>query len=110
MRGSSFPAELYKKRSTNDLILFSIYSINLKSGKCTFENLLSEYFTHFPKSIAFPHHSNWPDARKIDRPLRSLRRQGLIRKDSSGVINLSRAGKRAALEIAKELSQRRLGL
>ena len=96
--------ELYKKVSVNDLILFSVFSIN---RKCTFEELVRECFSYFPKAFSFSGISKWPDSRKLDRPLRDLRKKGLIRGDSK-VYYLTKNGKKRALDISKTFRQSKL--
>ena len=122
----SFDEELYKNRSINSLILFSIYSViegdeNKSSSspfavarenkeKCTFERLAKECFSLFPKAFSFSRYREWPDSRKLDRPLRSLRRKKLISGDPKNYFSLTKLGKQIAGEMVKTLSQARLKL
>jgi len=63
------------KHSINELILFAIYSLNKSSKKCTFQKLINECFSLFPKKFCFSKYPKWPDARKLDRSLRTLRKE-----------------------------------
>jgi len=87
------------------LIVFSIYSAG---DKCTFEELVKECFSRFPESFSFPKIKKWPDARKLDRPLRVLRKRKLIKGGPKTYFSLTKLGKDKAKEIAKFFSQGRL--
>ncbi|MCJ7786698.1 hypothetical protein MUP06_00580 [Patescibacteria group bacterium] len=104
----SFDEELYKNRSINILILFSIYSVIENKEKCTFERLVKECFTLFPKAFSFSKYPQWPDSRKLDRPLRSLRRKRLILGDPKTAFSLTKSGKKIVEEIVKAFRQRKL--
>jgi len=103
-----FDEELYKKRSINELILFTIYSIIGNGEKCTFERLIKECFTSFPKAFSFSQYPQWPDSRKLDRPLRTLRKRKLIIGDPKTSFSLTKLGKKVAEEIVKTFRQRKL--
>jgi len=103
-----FDEESYKNRSINNLILFSIYSVIENKEKCTFERLVKECFTLFPKTFSFSKYSQWPDSRKLDRPLRSLRRKGLILGGPKTAFSLTKSGKKIVEEIIKTFRQRKL--
>ncbi len=100
-----FDEELYKRVSINDLILFSIYSLG---DKCFFEELMKECFASFPKVFSFSRNTKWPDARKLDRPLRSLRDKRLITGDPQTYFSLTKFGKKLAEDISKTFRQRKL--
>ncbi len=108
MKKKTIEEELYKKISINDLILFSIYSIIENREKCTFEKLAKECFTLFPRSFSFSQFPNWPDSRKLDRPLRSLRKRKLITGNPKTLFSLTKIGKKIAGETAKIFRQRKL--
>ena len=92
----------------SDLILFSIYSVISGKGKCDFERLVKECFTLFPKTFSFPKYSQLPDSRKIDRPLRTLRKRKLIKGDPKTFFTLTKTGQKIAEEIATTFRQRKL--
>jgi len=102
--------ELYRKVSINDLILFSIYSLSIKKEKCVFERLVEKCFTLFPKTFSFPKFPKWPDSRKLDRSLRTLRRKKLITGDPKSFFSLTKLGRKTAEEVAKTFRQRKLKL
>ncbi len=94
--------------SVNDLILFCIHSVNFGGEKCSFERLVKECFTFFPKTLAFARYPIWPDSRKLDRPLRALRDEKLIIGDPKTIFMLTEKGQKKALAIAKSLKQGKL--
>lgn len=110
MKKKSFDQELYQRISLNELILFSIFSAVGKREKCTFEELIKECFTLFPKGFSFVSFPKWPDSRKLDRPLRSLRKRKLITGNPKTFFALTKTGKKIAEEVAKIFRQRKLKL
>ncbi len=103
----SVDEELYRRVSINDLILFSIFSLR---GKCSFETLVKECFTLFPKSFSLLEFPKWPDSRKLDRPLRTLRKRKMITGDPKTFFKLTNLGRKKSEEIAKTFRQGRLKL
>jgi len=98
----------YSRVSVNDLILFCIHNIILNGEKCNFERLVKECFTLFPDTIKFLRYPIWPDSRKLDRPLRSLRKEKLIIGDPKTYFILTKTGEERALAISKRLRQGKL--
>lgn len=94
--------------SVNDLILFSIYSVISVNESCVFDRLVKECFTLFPQFFCFPRYPIWPDARKLDRPLRLLRDEQLIIGDPKTEFFLTKEGKERAQELTKVLRQGKL--
>jgi len=123
----AFDKELYKNLGINELILLGIYSITelpfmeakvkkrTKSsspvnngGKCTLERLVKESFNSFPEAFCFSQYPEWPDSRKLDRPLRTLRKRKLITGNPKTYFSLTKLGKKMAVEILKTFRQRKL--
>ena len=107
-RVKSFDEELYKKAHITDLILFGTNSVIENKEKCTFERLIKECFTLFPQIFSFSKYPQWPDSRKLDRPLRALRKRKLIIGDPKTSFSLTKLGKTIALETSKTFRQRKL--
>lgn len=103
-----FEEEVYKRLGINQLILFGIYSALLREEKCTFEKLIEKCFTFFPKAFCFDRFSQWPDARKLDRPLRALRKRKLIKGDPTTFFILTSSGEKIAKELTRILTQKKL--
>ena len=103
-----FDEELYRRTKINDLIIFSIYSVIENKEKCTFERLVKECFVLFPKVFSLSHFSKWPDSRRLDRPLRTLRKRKLITGNPKTLFSLTKFGKKRAEEVAKTFGQRKL--
>lgn len=94
--------------SVNDLILFCIYSINSNNEQCSFERLVKECFTSFPDTLKFDRYPVWPDSRKLDRPLRALRKEKLIIGDPKTYFILTSLGETKAAVVSKKLRQGKL--
>ena len=75
MEKASIEEGLYKRVSINNLILFGIYSVIDTKKKCSFGILTQKCFNLFPQIFFLSQCSKWPDTRKLDRPLRTLRRK-----------------------------------
>lgn len=103
-----FEEEFYKNKSVNNLILFSIYSLLIKKERCNFEELIKECFTLFPKVFGFSKYRKWPDARKLDRPLRWLRKKRLITGNPKTYFSLTKAGRKIAEDLTKSSRQGKL--
>ncbi len=97
--------ELYQKASINDLILFCLL---IKKPSCDFDDLLKECFRNFPKAFCFSKIKRWPDSRKLDRPLRTLRNKKFIKGSPEKGFSLTSSGKQKAEELAKSFRQERL--
>ncbi len=108
LRKDSRNEEVYGAKSINDLILLSIYAVTNGGKKCTFENLIEKCYTLFPKTFGFQQHPEWPDARKLDRPLRDLRNKSLIGGDPKTFFSLTKNGKKRSEDIALIVKQKRL--
>jgi len=98
----------FSKASVNDVILFCIHSIILDSEQCNFERLVKECFTLFPETLKFSRYPIWPDSRKLDRPLRSLRKEKLIIGDPKTYFMLTKTGEERAAMVSKILRQGKL--
>ena len=105
---ATFDEGAYGRLGINQLILFGIYSVASKQKKCTFEKLMKECFALFPKAFSFPQFSQWPDSRKLDRPLRTLRRRKLIKGDPKTFFSLTGLGEKAVKDIIRFLAQKKL--
>ncbi len=97
--------EFYQDLDINKLILYSIFSLSGKKTKAIFENILKECFLLFPESFSLSLYADWPDARKIDRPLRSLRQKGLIKKDFNNCFSLTKKGDKKIQELINYFKQ-----
>lgn len=113
---------IYQSIKIPDLILVALYNLSFSNNdsqllsldnskkEITFERLLKECFELFPQKFKFLEFNHWPDARKIDRPLRSLRLQKLISIHPKESFLLTKSGKKIALETMKFLKQKKLEL
>lgn len=99
---------IYKKISILDLILLSLYLLSFKKKEVRFEELVVESFNNFPKVFNLRGFLEYPDSRKLDRPLRSLRSKKLIKGDPRKFFSLTNIGKKKAQEILKRFYQKTL--
>jgi hypothetical protein len=96
---TNYQEEVYGKTGMNNLIIFGIYSVIKNGETCTYERLVAECFSKFPKVFGFRRYQQWPDSLKLDRSLRTLREKGLIIGSIRGHFELTKFG----TEIAKEI-------
>jgi len=99
--------QIGKKISINDLIILGIYLLEKEGRQCDFESLIEKCFKLSPELISFKR-NNWPDSRKIDRPLRNLRKNSLIKTNPELLFSLTKKGAKKSLEIIKILYQGKL--
>lgn len=98
--------EKYLKFSIRDLILLAVCSVESKKEDCTFDRLVYECFTLFPKKFAFSRYPQWPDSHKLDRHLRKLQEHSLLIGTRVGSFKLSLFGKK----LCDKLNKKELGI
>jgi len=101
---NAFPEEKYRSIPKENLILFGIYSVTKNGEGCSFERLVKECFTLFPKAFAFSRYPEWPDSLKFDRQMRTLRERGWIVGSAKTIISLTKFGERIAEETKQMLA------
>jgi len=105
---NAFPEEKYKSIPKENLILFGIYSVTKNGEGCSFERLVKECFTLFPKAFAFSRYPEWPDSLKFDRQMRTLRERGWIVGGAKTTISLTKFGGKIAEETEQMLAGSKL--
>jgi len=95
---NAFPQEKYNQIPKENLIAFGIYSVTRNGEGCSFERLVKECFTLFPKAFGFSRYPEWPDSLKFDRPVRTLRQRGWVVGGIKILFSLTRFGERVAQE------------
>lgn len=95
---NALPVEKYSGIPKENLIAFGIYSVTRNGEGCSFERLVKECFTLFPKAFGFSRYPEWPDSLKFDRPLRTLRERGWIAGGTRTLFSLTRFGEKVAEE------------
>jgi len=106
MKKNLWPQEVYQKVKISDLILVSLYS--LQKEKVGFEELAAQCFNAFPKKFELLSFPRWPDTRKLDRPLRSLRLKKMIIGGAGETTSLTSKGRKRAFDLMSLLRQRKL--
>lgn len=105
---NALPEEKYKSIPKENLILFGIYSVTKNGEGCSFERLVKECFTLFPKAFAFSRYPEWPDSLKFDRQMRTLRERGWIVGGAKTTISLTKFGEKIAEETEQMLAGSKL--
>lgn len=100
----TIPEEKYNRLPKENLIVFGIYSVTRNGEGCSFERLVKECFTLFPKAFGFSRYPGWPDSLKFDRPLRTLRERGWIIGGTKTLFSLTNFGEKVAVETARALT------
>ncbi len=95
--------------SVNSAILFITWTVSKKNEECNFEKLTKECFESFPEMFSLASYP-LPDSRKLDRPLRFLKSEKMIKPDLKGNFVLTKKGVEKAKEISKSLRQEKLGI
>lgn len=97
--------QIYSKIKMQDLIVFGVYSVIKGNETCTYERLVAECFQRFPKVFGFKRYPQWPDSLKFDRPLRTLRQEGLIVGSVRDRFQLTEFGEKLAKETESTLNK-----
>jgi hypothetical protein len=106
----TWPEEIYCKISVQNLILIALYNLGQSQKQVSFERILKECFDSFSQKFSISGYKNWPDARKLARPLRTLRKQKLVSGNPSQGFSLTQRGQAVALKILNLLRQKKLKL
>lgn len=97
--------KLYKNLPNDQLIIYALLSIKRKGEEATFERLVKECYSLFPKSFSFFRYPEWPDSLKLDRQLRDLRKKRLISGNNQSRFDLTSIGERYVLQVEKNLNR-----
>jgi len=97
--------EVYSQLGLERLTIFAIRAILNSGEECTFERLVKECFTLFPRSFSLYRYPQWPDSNKLDRPTRKLREKGWVVGSPKTGFSLTKFGERVAIEVEHELSE-----
>ena len=99
----NFDERTYAAIEIDRLMVFAMHSLLRNGEECTFERLVKECFTLFPKSFSLFRYPQWPDSNKLDRPLRKLREKGWIIGSPKIGFTLTRFGEKIASEVDHQL-------
>ncbi len=61
------PPESYADLGLDQLVAFCVDSILSNNEECTFERLVYECFTRFPKKFGFERYPHWPDSARVNK-------------------------------------------
>jgi len=100
----NFDQRIYSKIEIGRLMVFAMRSILSSGEECTFERLVKECFSLFPKSFCLFRYPQWPDSDKLGRPLRNLReKRGWVTGSPKTGFTLTKFGERIATEVGHQL-------
>ena len=105
-----FDERIYSSISLTKLIILAINEIVSNREECAYERVVKECFTLFPRAFCFDSYRDWPDSRRLDRPLRWLRKEKIVVGDPKTSFTLTKLGKEKAIIIEKRLRQKKLNL
>jgi len=91
-----------KLNPINDLILFVLYSSSSKES--SFGKLAKECFNQFPQVFSLRNYPQLLDTRKLDRPLRTLRKRKLIDGDPKTFSGQKRSSRNCQNSSPKEIT------
>jgi len=104
-----YDEKIYTNVGLENLVLYGIYLVSKRKEICTFEKLVAESFSQFPKVFAFKRYPEWPDSLKFDRPLRKLREKGMIVGIIKGSFSLTKFGEQKAIETENIFKKTNIG-
>ncbi len=100
----------YLDISYDDLVVYSLFILQKREQHATFENLVYQCFTLFPKRFQLPGYSSWPDASLIERSwLRCRTDKGLMHGSKSKGFTLTQKGILLARDVENKLEGKVLG-
>ncbi|MBI2165468.1 MAG: hypothetical protein HYU29_03570 [Chloroflexi bacterium] len=105
-QNTKFDSEVYERIGYDELTNYAIYSIANKGAEATFENLVAEAFTLFPKRFSLRGYPQWPDSAVINKSwLRCRTDKHYIEGSVKEGFKLTPKG----LRVAEEVERRFLG-
>lgn len=104
-----YDPEIYTKISLDHLITFCVRSILDSGEECTFERLVYEAFTNFPKKFGLLRYPNWPDSARVNKSwLRCRTDFGYIVGSAKEGFRLTEQGKRIAENAKRRLVETKI--
>jgi hypothetical protein len=99
----TFKSDIYKPIASNQLVVYSIYSLYNDGDEITSEDIISACFTLFPQKFSLNKYPQWPDSALIGRRLNDCRGNGWITVKIDTGYKLTAKGSRLAEKTAKSL-------
>ncbi len=101
---SPFPEEVYESIDLDSLVTYAVWSTEQKGEACTFERLVEECFTLFPKKFSLFGYPHWPDSARVNKSwLRCRTDKGLIKGTVKTGFRLTPLGEKSVLLTVKAL-------
>ena len=103
----AIPEASYDKSPLDELLVYAVRRISDSGEDCTFERLVYECFTLFPRRFGFERYPQWPDSARVNKTwLRCRTDKGWIVGAVQEGFRLTPKGERAAEVAAKKLLQK----
>lgn len=67
MRKTNFEPTVYERIGYDELVNYSIYSLAQRKEEATFERIVAEAFTLFPKRFSLRGYPQWPDSAVVNK-------------------------------------------
>ncbi len=100
----SYPESSYSAIGLDQLLTHSVDSVLARGEDCTFENIVFECFTKFPRKFGFERFPHWPDSARVNKTwLRCRTDKGWIVGNVKAGFRLTPAGRIVAAQVAKQL-------
>jgi len=106
---TKFSFDSYKSIGIDQLVIYSAMRIISSGEECTFERLVFECFSLFPKKFGFQRYPEWPDSSRITKAwLRCRTDKGWLNGTVKKGFSLTLAGEIASRKIENELKAGKL--
>jgi len=106
---TKYSFDSYKNIGIDQLVIYSAMRIISSGEECTFERLVYECFSLFPKKFEFQRYPKWPDSSRINKAwLRCRTDKGWLNGTVKKGFLLTLAGEIVAIETENELRTGRL--
>lgn len=94
----------YEKIGLDQLLIYCVKKIIDRGEVCTFETLVYECFSLFPKKFSLAHYPNWPDSARVEKSWRRCRSdKGWLSGRAKEGLRITEAGTEIALDTEKIL-------
>jgi hypothetical protein len=90
--------------SIDELVVYCVYRILRRGEECTFERLVAECFTLYPREFCLRGYEHWPDSARVNKAwLRCRTDRGWMTGSVKDGFRLTSEGEKVALKIESDL-------
>ena len=106
-QAESYPEAVYSAIGLDQLLTYAVESVIDRGDDCTFENIVLECFTKFPRKFGFERFPEWPDSARVNKTwLRCRTDKGWIVGNVKSGFKLTPAGTVIARQVDQQLNGR----